>query len=146
MLALIDEVAENHIQFIARRVEKVPDPAARLRAFFRAGFDFVEQFPLQARVAITTVFGHDDSFRERIFDAYLRLFDLIDREILKAGVSAGKYRAIDTDMTTALLMSLYLGSCSLLGVDGRVGLDPEQVTRFVIEGIRPPAGGNGHRP
>jgi AcrR family transcriptional regulator len=146
MLALIDEVAANHTQFIACQVEEVPDPASRLHAFFQAGFAFVEQFPLQARLAIATVFGHDDTFRERIFDAYIRLFALVDEEILKAGISAGDYGQMDTDMTTALVMSLYLGSCSLLGSDGRIGLDPEQVARFVIEGIRPLAGGNGRRP
>jgi len=135
MLALIDEIAARHSAFIVERIEGEREPAAALREFFSAGFDFVHEHPVQTRIAISAVFNHDAEFRERIFDAYADLYTTLGTGVLEAGVAAGQFEPMDVDSTLALLMSIYLGSCSLANEEGQIGFDPDYVASFVIEGI-----------
>jgi AcrR family transcriptional regulator len=136
MLALIDEIAAEHTKFIVQNVESEPDPTRRLERFFGDGYAFVEQQPEQAAVIINTVYGPDEEFKQRVFDAYDALFTLIIRDIVKAGIARGDFRPVDPDLTAALLMSIYLGSCALLQSDGKIGIAPDQVSAFVLEGLR----------
>jgi AcrR family transcriptional regulator len=145
MLALIDETAAAHIDFILEQVEPEGDPSPRLKRFFSAGFAFVEHHPAQARMIINAVYGPDEEFKQRVYQAYERLFTLIMQDILGAGIARGDFRPMDPDLTTALVMTIYLGSCSQLDVDGKIWLDPEQVVTFILEGLRqrdrPPGSG-----
>jgi AcrR family transcriptional regulator len=142
MLALVEEIAADHTRFIQSQVVQEVDPVQRIQRFFSAGFEFVEQFPDKAQVSINAVFGHDSEFKAGIFDAYVDLFMMITADILENGIERGDVRRVDADMTTALLMSLYLGSCSLTGPDGKMWLDPGTVVSFIMEGLGRP---NGHR-
>lgn len=143
MLTLIDETADAHTDFITRQVEPEDDPVRRLERFFSVGFAFVEDHPSQARVIINTVYGPDDAFKQHVYQAYEDLFHLIINGIVGAGIACGDFRRVDPDLTTALLMAIYLGGCSQLDSDGKIWLDPELVAAFVLEGLcqrdRPPA-------
>ncbi len=136
MLALIDEIGAAHTAFIVQQVELEQDPIRRLERFFSAGFAFVENNPTKAPLIINTVYGPDEEFKQRVYEAYDRLFALIIHDIVGAGAARGDFRAVDPDVTAALLMSIYLGSCSLYESDGGIWITPEQVVGFVLEGLR----------
>jgi AcrR family transcriptional regulator len=136
MLALIDEIGAKHTDFIVTQVMAENDPIERMRQFFRAGFAFVEQYPRQARIAISVVYGHEEEFKQRIYQTYERLFSLIIQDIVEAGITRGDFKPIDSDKTAAMLMSLYLGSCSQLDSGGKIFFDPDQVAAFVLEGLQ----------
>lgn len=136
MLALIDEIGAKHTDFILAQVLSEDDPVQRVRLFFQAGFAFVEQYPLQARIAISVVYGHDEEFKQRIYQTYERLFNLIIQDIVGAGITHGDFKPIDSNTTAAMLMSLYLGSCSQLDSNGNIFFDPNQVAAFALEGLK----------
>jgi AcrR family transcriptional regulator len=136
MLALIDEIASAHTNFIVQQVGLEDDPAQRLQRFFGAGFAFVEDHPAQAQVMIASVYGPDDELEQHVYQAYDGLFTLIIEDILGSGIARGDFRPVDLDLAAALLMAVYLGSCSQLDSDGRLWLDPDRVAAFVLEGLR----------
>ena len=138
MLALIDEIAAQHTDFIGQRIEPLLDPAQRLRGFFSAGYDLFNQCPHISQVAINVIYGHDAEFKDRMYQAYQGLFTLLIKDIVGAGIAQGHFRPVDPNETAALLMSLYLGSCSLLDAQGRVWFNPDQVVTFVLDGLRQP--------
>ena len=136
MLALIDEIGAQHADFIIAQVEIEADPQERLRCFFEAGFRFVDQYPQQAQVAISAVYGFDPEFKARIYQAYQKLFALIIEDIVGYGIETQEFKASDADSAAALLMSIYLGGSSLYSPDGGVWFDAEKVAAFVLDGIR----------
>jgi AcrR family transcriptional regulator len=136
MLTLIDKIADEHIAFILQRVELDHPPAWRLEAFFNAGFTFIEHCPEQARVIVNALYGPDAGFRARVYQAYERLFTLIARDIVALGIARGDFREVNTDLITALVMTIYLGSCSQLDSNGKIWLDPRQVVEFILDGLR----------
>ena len=136
MLAIIDEIGAIHTDFIISQVEPETDPTERMKQFFSAGFNFVEQYPDQAQIAISAVYGFDQEFKERIYQAYQGLFALLIDEIVGYGIERGDFSAINPDTAAALLMSIYLGGSSLSDPDGGIWFDPEKVAAFVMDGIR----------
>jgi len=136
MLALIDEIGTRHTNFIVEQVESKISPEERMQAFFNAGFNFVEAYPEQAQVAISAVYGFDPEFKERIYQAYQRLFDLLINDIVGLGISTGDFRVKNADTAAALLMSVYLGGSSLYSPDGGIWFDAQKVTSFVLDGLR----------
>jgi len=136
MLGLIDTVSSAHTEAVLQQVELEQDPARRLECFFRAGFAFVEQHPAQARVIVNAVYGHDAEIRERVYQAYERLFTLIAQDVVKAGIARGDFESRDLNLATALIMTVYLGSCSQLDSNGKIWLDPGQVVGFILNGLR----------
>jgi AcrR family transcriptional regulator len=138
MLALIDEIGANHVSFILSKTKNENDPKTQIETFFRAGFEFIHQFPFQARVAINTVYGHDAEFKKRIFDAYTDLFKHLIDDIIGDGMVQGEFKHLDPDFCAGYLMSLYLGATSLADSEGRVSFRPEQVAALVLNGLRQP--------
>lgn len=136
MLALIDEIGAAHVEFILKQVEPEDEPDQRLVRFFSAGFAFVEQYPTQARVIINAVYGPDPEFKQQVYQAYDRLFMLIIEDIIGAGIDRGDFRPMDPNITAALVMTIYLGGCSLYRPDGTILLNPDRVVSFILEGIR----------
>ncbi len=135
MLALVDEIAASHTQFILDQVGPEQDPILRLQRFFSAGFAFVERHPAQIRSMIIAVYGPDPEVRARVYQSYNRLFTFIIEDIVKAGIARGNFSSVDPDLITALLMTIYLGSCSQVDADGKIWLDPSQITEFVLNGL-----------
>jgi AcrR family transcriptional regulator len=136
MLALIDEVAAAHIQMIAGRVESETGALQRLEQFFRAGFDFVEQNPDRARMVINLLYGPDQAFKEHIYRVYEPLFTLLHRGIILVGIEQGAFGPVDPDVSTAMIMTIYLGSCSQLNAAGKIWITPAQIMSFVLDGLR----------
>jgi len=136
MLALVDTIASAHTEAVLELVELEQAPAQRLECFFRAGFAFVEQHPAQARVVVNAVYGHDAEIRERVYQAYERLFTLIAQDVVKAGIARGDFQSLDFNLATALIMTVYLGSCSQLDSNGKIWLDPGQVVGLILNGLR----------
>lgn len=135
MCALIEEIAVPHVAFIVKHVETETDHTERLKCFFQAGFTFVEQHPVQARVIINAIYGPDSEFKDHVYQVYERLFTLLLKDIVEAGIASGRFRSVDADFATALIMTVYLGSCSQVDSDGKIWLGPKQVTDFVLEGL-----------
>jgi AcrR family transcriptional regulator len=135
MLALIDQIGANHTDFIVEQVILQASAVDRTKAFFNAGFNFVEQYPEQAQVAISAVYGFDPEFKQRIYQAYQRLFDLLIEEIIGLGITNGDFRTENADTAAAFLMSIYLGGSSLYSPDGGIWFDAEKVTAFVMDGM-----------
>jgi hypothetical protein len=88
-------------------------------------------------VIINVIYGPDGEFKQRAYQTYDRLFTLITQDIVEAGVARGDFRAVDPDLTAALLMNIYLGGCSQLDSEGKIWLDPGQVATFILDGLRP---------
>ena len=137
MLTLIDEIAADHIRFILQQTESEQSPSQRLTRFFSAGFAFIESYPARARVIVNALYGPDADLRARVYQAYDRLFGLITHDIVETGIARGDFRAVDGNFATALVMTIYLGGCSLLESNGKIWLDPDKVASFVLDGLRP---------
>ncbi len=69
MLALIDEIARAHFDYVSAQVAQEKDPAHRLERFFKAGFAWVTENLDQARVMITTLNGPDPEFKLHMYEA-----------------------------------------------------------------------------
>ena len=137
MLALIEEIATTHTDFILQQVDLEEGSIQRMERFFNAGFAFVEHHPTQTQVIINAIYGSDDEFKQQAYQAYDSLFTTIIQDIVEAGVAQGDFRPVDSDLTTALIMAIYLGSCSQLDSEGKIWLDSGQVLAFVLDGLRP---------
>jgi len=138
MLALIDEIGAHHTAFIMGKVCAESQSTERLKAFFNAGFQYVEEYPEQAQVAINAVYSFDAEFKDRIFQAYLGLFNLLTEDIIGLGLSQGDFKPDNADTVAAFLMSIYLGGSSLYSPGGGIWFNAEKVTNFVMDGIRQP--------
>ena len=136
MVAVIDHIAAAHTETILKQVMAETHSAQRLECFFRAGFVFVEARPAQAQIIVNVVYGPDIELKEHIYLAYAPLFRLIEQDILKAGVAQGEFQKMNCDLVTALIMAMYLGSSSQLDACGKIQLDPADVTRFILDGLR----------
>ena len=136
LLALVEEIAAAHVQVISARVEAESRAVRRLEQFFRAGFDFVERYPDRARVVITILYGPDQTFKEEVYEAYAPLFVLLTNDIITTGTEQGDFGPVDPDVATALIMSIYLGSCSILDANGKIWLNLDQIMPFVLDGLR----------
>jgi AcrR family transcriptional regulator len=135
MLALIDQIAERHIEFITGRVQEEDNPARRLERFFEAGFAWVSQNLVQARVIITTLNGPDVEFKQHMYQAYQPLFELVGNDILAAGRAQGIFRDVDASATASLVMIIYLGTCSQFDEQGKPWLAPGPVADFVLHAL-----------
>lgn len=135
MMALIDLAAAAHTEAVLKAVASESNPTVRLEHFFSAGFDFVERHPAQAKVLVAVVYGPESEFKKRVYKAYDRLFSLIIQDILKEGVAQDSFRAIDPDLTTALIMAVYFGSCSQVDSRGKIWIAPSDAANFILDGL-----------
>jgi AcrR family transcriptional regulator len=136
MSALVNETAAAHIKIIVERVDPETDAIQRLEQFFRAGFDFVEQHPHRSRLVITLIYGPDEAFRNQVYQSYQPLFDLLIEGIIGAGIAQGHFRPTDPNLAAGLVMTIYLGSCSLRNDAGKIWFDPAHILSFVLDGLR----------
>ncbi len=136
MEALIEATAAQHVAAILAAVAEVDTAIAKLEAFFRSGFAFVDAQPAPSRVVINAVYGPSAAFKAWVYQAYQPLFDLLIQDILGGGVASGELRELDANTTAALIMTIYLGSCSLLDEQNRIWVTPELIMDLVLAGIR----------
>jgi AcrR family transcriptional regulator len=136
MLALIEETAQAHVDFIVEQVAEEEDPVSRLERFFQAGFAFVPSHLPQSLVMVNNIYGPDVEFKQFMYQAYQPLFQFVGQEIVAAGISRGIFRPVDPSATAGLLMTIYLGTGSTVDDKGRPWLDPRQVAAFALDGLR----------
>jgi AcrR family transcriptional regulator len=136
MLALIDDIAADHIETIMERVGQVEDADNRLTTFFEAGFAWVVEQTGRARVMITMLYGPDEAFRTHMYQAYLPLFQFVAEQIVGRGIEQGRFRHVGPMATAGLLMTIYLGTASQTDEEGRTWLDPQQVSDFAVHALR----------
>lgn len=137
MLALIEQIAQNHVAFVADQVMREADPRHRLEHFFEAGFAWVTNNLPQARVMLATLNSPNAEHKQAMFQAYEPMFGLVERDILEAGMAAGVFRQVERRATSGLLMNIYLGAASQLNEQGTPWLDHRQVADFVLHALRP---------
>lgn len=131
LLALIEEIASHHFEFIQERVVQLTSPVARLALFFESGFSYVATYPANSRIVLNAIYSSDVEARETAFMAYQPMFNLISEYILGAGMAQDLFRPVDPVNTTNLLMNIYLGTASQVNEAGVPWLDPAQIADFV---------------
>lgn len=131
MLALIEAIAAQHLEYMTRQVQAVQDPAEKLERFFTAGFQFVREYYPQAQVLVNNLYGPDDEFKAVMYERYQPMFALVEG-ILQDGMQAGSFRQLDARQTAALLMNIYLGAASQADADGRTWIEAQQVADFCL--------------
>ena len=136
MLALIDEVAASHHQFLAEQVRQEADPARRLLRFFQAGSDWIIHSLPQGKVMLTVLNGPDAEFKLRMWQGYQPMHQLLIEDILAPGMAQGVFRQEDPARTAGLLMTLYLGIGSTVDEEGRSQLAPQWIADFILGGLR----------
>ena len=136
MLALIDEIAAGHLEFMRLEVLQKNQPSQRMQLFFQAGFDWVTLHLPQGRVLFSTLNGPDVEFKNRMFAAYLPMFQLVSQEILYLGIESGEFRQVDPVSTAGLIMTIYLGTGSQVNEQGEQWFPPEQVSDFVLKSLQ----------
>lgn len=136
MLALIDEIAAGHWEFMAHQVRQEENPARRLELFFEAGFAWVSNNLPQGRVLFTTLNGPDEEFKIRMYEAYQPMFQMVGNDILAAGMEQGIFRQVEPVSTAGLIMTIYLGTGSQVNEQGQQWFPPGQVAEFVLKAIQ----------
>ena len=136
MLALIDEIARAHFDYVSEHVLRQDDPVRRLELFYEAGFTWVTDNLEQARVMITTLNGSDLEFKLCMYGAYQPMFQLAGSDIVAVGVERGLFRQVEPEATARLLMTIYLGVASQVNEQGRPWFSPDQVTELLLDGVR----------
>ena len=92
MLALIDEIAAAHFEFIADQVSQESNAVRRLERFFEAGFDWVTNHLAQTKVTFITLNGPEIEFKQYMYQAYQPVLQLVGKDILATGMEQGIFR------------------------------------------------------
>jgi hypothetical protein len=135
MLALIDEIAQQHYEYVYEQVRRTDSPTGRLERFYGSGFAWVTGNLDQAQVMVTTLNGTDPEFKLHMYEVYQPMFQLVGSEIVAAGVAQGSFRPLETEPTARLLMTIYLGVASRLNERGEPWFSPAQVTDLLLNGL-----------
>ena len=136
MLALIDDIASGHLEFMSQQVLQEGDPARRLERFFEAGFAWVTDNLAQGLVFFTTLNGPDMEFKTSMYEAYLPMFQLVAQDILAVGIEQGIFRQVEPVSTAGLIMNIYLGTGSQVNQRGEQWFPPSQVSEFCLQALR----------
>lgn len=135
MLALVDEIAASHHEFVAGQVQQEEDPARRLLRFFEAGADWIIGHLAQGKVMLTLLNGTDPEFKGRMWQGYQPMHRLLIEDVLVPGMERGLFRQLDPGATAGLLMTIYLGVGSTVDEEGRSWLAPAWIAEFVLASL-----------
>ena len=136
LAALIDDIAQEHLEYMQVAINDITDPVARLRSFFQAGFEYVTSHMPRARAMFNTVYSSNQEQKNHCFQAYQPIFRLVAEQILMPGIQEGIFRQVEPVSTAILLMTIYLGTASQVDEQGRPWLDPNQVAEFALRALR----------
>ena len=67
MVDFIEDASKAHVGFIKERVKEVEDPEKRIRLFFQAGFQFVDDNSTRSRAIFNALNGPDEEFKLQLF-------------------------------------------------------------------------------
>lgn len=135
LLALIDSIAQEHLEYVRSAILSEDEPALRLERFFQAGFEYVTSHIQRARAMFNTVYSSNQEHKEYCFQAYQPMFQLVADQILLPGVQQNVFRQAEPGLTTTLLMTIYLGTASQVDEQGHPWLNPENVADFVLHAL-----------
>jgi AcrR family transcriptional regulator len=135
-LTLIDEIAEAHKSNILQKLGGIEDPSRRGVGFITASFEFVELNPSLGQVIVHALFSTDVTLRDRVYEAYAKVFALILPELEKMGVIPNQSYAIASDLSTILLSVIFTGGCPQLMMEYTSWLDPQRVALSLLEALR----------
>jgi len=136
MLALIDNIAADHREFMSKNVRQEENPVRRLELFFEAGFAWVTDNLAQGLVLFTTLNGPDAEFKVSMYEAYLPMFELVSQDILLVGIEQGVFRQVEPVSTAALIMNIYLGTGSQVNEGGEQWFPASQVSDFCLKALQ----------
>ena len=135
MLALLQEIGSAHCAYIAEKILQEQDYALRVNGLFEAGFGFVKENPLKARVLFTTLQGSNLQFKTHLNQIYQPMFQIINDDILIPGMQQGVFQSLDPISTTLMIMTFYLGIGSTVNENGEPPLNLNDVAAFVLRGL-----------
>jgi AcrR family transcriptional regulator len=136
LLALIDSIAQEHLDYMQVALQPIEDPLQRFECFFQAGFDFIALRPDRSRVMLNTVYGSNLEQKDYCFQAYRPMFTWFTGQVLLPGMQQGVFRQVDPLPMTILLMTIYLGTASQVDDQGRPRLSAGQVAQLTLAGLR----------
>ena len=136
ILALIDGIAAEHLEYMKSTLAGVDDPAVALDRFFHAGFEYVAEHPHRSRVMFNAVNSPNQAEKEYCFQAYEPMFRLLTEHILVPGIQHRVFHRAELQPTASLLMTVYLGTSSQVDAQGKPWLDPRRVAEFALNGLR----------
>ncbi len=136
MFAILEESGSAHFDFIAERIREEADPILRVKRFFEAGFEFVEDDPARAQVLVSTLYGTRAEFKTPLYQVYQPMFRLVAEEILAPGIIQGVFRQMEPAGTSNMIMTFYLGTASSVDESGKPQLNSGEVAAFVLHAIR----------
>jgi AcrR family transcriptional regulator len=135
MLAFIDEMGQQHVDYMVEKTQREGEPGNRIKAFFRSGFDFIEAHSTPSRAIFNTLNGPDEEFKQRLYQVYQPLFQLLGDSILLPGINRGDFRQVEPGATAGLIMLIYLGTASQFNPQGNLWMDPMLVADFVLQAL-----------
>ncbi|HPH94247.1 MAG TPA: TetR/AcrR family transcriptional regulator [Anaerolineaceae bacterium] len=135
MLALIAGVGKLHVEMISAAVRAEEEVTARLRCFYKTGFQFVEAYPVQARFLLTALNSPDMTHQQAMGEIYQPMMDLVEQDILAFGMAQGIFRPMDLKTTTNLIMTLYLGTASRVDSQGKPLMNSAVVADFALQAL-----------
>ena len=135
MMALLEEIGKAHCEYISERVSQQTDPIARVEQLFTAGFEYVQDHPTRSRVLFANMQGPITPFKERLSEIYQPLVPLIIDEIIVPGMEQKIFDQVPPVSTATMILTFYLGIGSLVGEDGRVPLDMNEIVSFVLRAL-----------
>lgn len=136
MFVILEESGAAHFDFISEKIRIEDDPILRVKRFFEAGFEFVEENPARAQVLVSNLFGTHSEFKIRLYQTYQPMFQFVAEEILVPGINLGVFRKMEPSDTSRMIMTFYLGTASSVDESGKLKLNPGEVSTFVLNAIR----------
>lgn len=135
MLSFIAEASNQHVEYIQEKVLETQPPPQRLEVFFDAGFSFIQQHITLAKAIFNTLNGPDEEFKLCLFQAYQPLFQLLAEHIIREGIAEEVFRKVDPTVTANLIMLMYLGVGSQFNREGKLWVQPEQVSELLLNSL-----------
>ena len=136
MLALIDEIASFHRNSILEELEGLQNPTERLVQFITTSLSFVERYPAYAQIIVIALFSNDDEIKNRVYETYENVFNLIIDDFMDIGIIKSKSPALLSDLSTILLSFIFTGGCPHILLEYSSWLDPKRVSMSILDGLR----------
>jgi AcrR family transcriptional regulator len=135
-LALLEYIADLHQSTVRQEMLGLQDPTERLVQFIVAGFNFVERYTTLAQVVVIALFSNVAPFRDKVYQAYQRVFSLILSDLEQAGITSGDAQPLLSDLSTILLSVIFTESCPQLDLEYTSWLDPSRAAHTILEALR----------
>jgi AcrR family transcriptional regulator len=136
MFALIDEICQTQKDYIEQHSQGLNSPKERLIQFILTSFEFIEKNPGLADVIVLALLGSDPEVKERVYDAYGKLFMLTHDDMIAEEIIPNKSRPLLLDLSEILLSVMFLGGAPGLQMDYLSFVDPYKVSLSTLNAIK----------